>query len=133
MQLKVNNYNLVYGDEFIYTGNMDVDRKTVKQYSDVIRKRLLEIRPEGKIVYRPFERNSLFMNKLIKGPIFVDLRKFYPKAENGNICYVGTNLNCSSEYDLNLWIWGDVVFFYDGKADMTIIKTLIMTPAKVRV
>lgn len=91
------------------------EKKEIKKWSDAVLKRLLEIRPEGTIVYRPFEKSSVFYEKRTLGPKFVDLKVLYPNAKVGNVCYVGAVLNCVSDHDLNLWIWGDVVCHYNGK------------------
>lgn len=75
---------------------------------------MLKTRPEKEVVYRPFIRYDALMRKPLSC-VTVDLDKFYPDAEVGDIVRVGTVTEVPHPGDAILGIEGDAKAFFCGK------------------
>lgn len=83
-------------------------KEIIRQNIDKISGRLLEMKPFGNIEYRPYLKNEVFYHNASIGPMCVDLKKLYPEASAGDMVYIGTNLLCVCEYDVTLYVKGNV-------------------------
>lgn len=73
---------------------------------------LVGLRPRKEVEYRPFDGSQGIQTS---GPLRVDLKKFYPNAKYGDICYVATDLKCVADRKINLWIWGNAQCIYNDE------------------
>ena len=91
-----------------------ITKEIIRQNIDKISERLLEMKPFGSMEYRPYLKNEVFYHNASIGPMCVDLRKLYPEASVGDMAYIGTNLLCVCEYDVMLYVKGNVKVEYEG-------------------
>lgn len=87
----------------------------IEKNIEKISERLLKLKPSGKPEYRPFLKNDIFWHRDSKGPLCVDLKKLYPEAKKGDMAYVGIDLLCPTDYEITLYIKGNVKVEYNNE------------------
>lgn len=83
----------------------------------IISERLFKTRPRAEIVMRPYMKNrSQYMERIFfASPEQVDLRKIFPAAEEGTICFVSFYISSATEDDGYIRISRDVDVYLNGK------------------
>lgn len=87
----------------------------IKEVMKKVADHMIETRPRGEIVYRPYRKSEVCYEPDAWLPTTVDLKKLYPHAQKGNVVYVGTILDSVAEYDANLNLIGNVKVFWQGQ------------------
>lgn len=87
----------------------------VKEAMKIIADHMIETRPRGEVVYRPYRKNEVFFDPGQLSPRKVDLKKLYPNAKKGNVAYVGTIFDSVAERDATINVIGNVKVIFGGE------------------
>lgn len=88
----------------------------MKEIMKIVADNLITIHPRSEVVYQPYRKNEVCYEPGLGLPTMVDIKKLYPNARKGNVVYVGTTLESVAEYDVDLYVFGNVKVMYHGEA-----------------